>query len=183
MCLTDLSTPPSSAFSGSWLLPSRRVSADTPRFRCRTPADIERLIIPIAALFPDPERVQLGIIELLLNAVEHGNLQIGYDKKTRLLEEGGWHDTIEQRLHLPQYAHKTVDVAVHRGADYHCLQVTDEGAGFNWRPYLTADPAHAAPVNGRGIALARQFSFDRLQYNRSGNQVRAYVYHRPARIY
>jgi anti-sigma regulatory factor (Ser/Thr protein kinase) len=34
---------------------------------------------------PDPSRVVLGLTELMLNAVEHGNLSISYDEKSRLI--------------------------------------------------------------------------------------------------
>jgi len=37
----------------------------------------------------------------LINAVEHGNLQIGYELKTQLVAEGRWREEIERRQDDP----------------------------------------------------------------------------------
>ena len=145
-------------------------------FYCRTLEDIDRLVPVIAALFPDPQRVQLGVIELLVNAVEHGNLGIGYALKTHLMREGGWHEEIARRFGLPRQAHKYVEIVVSYHTDGVCLQVTDSGAGFHWPAFLHSEPGGSRRSHGRGIALARRFSFDHLRYNARGNQASAWVY-------
>src|SRR5690606_32274663 len=38
----------------------------------------------------DPHACQMALGELLLNAIEHGNLEIGYEEKTRLIQERTW---------------------------------------------------------------------------------------------
>jgi hypothetical protein len=38
----------------------------------------------VANCFPDPEAVLPGVAELIVNAVEHGNLSISYEEKTAL---------------------------------------------------------------------------------------------------
>jgi hypothetical protein len=53
--------------------------------------------------------------------------------------------------------------------------IADEGAGFEWRRFLDIDPARAFDTHGRGIAVARRFSFDSLEYVDPGNQVLARV--------
>ena len=47
-----------------------------------------------------------GLLELFVNAIEHGNLGIGYEEKTRLLGEGILSEEIERRLELPENADK-----------------------------------------------------------------------------
>jgi CheY-like chemotaxis protein len=52
-------------------------------FAFRTPEAARDLAVVLASACPDPRRVAIGLTELLLNAVEHGNLAIGYREKTR----------------------------------------------------------------------------------------------------
>ncbi len=49
----------------------------------------------------------MGLSELLVNAIEHGNLEIGYDEKSRLLQSEGWQGEIDRRLALPEYTDQT----------------------------------------------------------------------------
>ena len=44
-----------------------------------------------------------------------------------------------------------------------------------WRRYLELDSARAFDDHGRGIAMARLVSFDRLDYNLRGNIVTAVI--------
>lgn len=53
------------------------------------------------------------------------------------------------------------------------VQITDDGVGFDWRPYMEIEPSRATQANGRGIAKANQLSFDQLSYAGKGNQVLA----------
>ena len=62
-------------------------------FTFRTPEEAKSLAMLLAHAYPDPNRVVTGILELTLNAVEHGNLNIGYKGKTRLLDQ----DLLEER--------------------------------------------------------------------------------------
>jgi anti-sigma regulatory factor (Ser/Thr protein kinase) len=51
------------------------------------------------------------------------------------------------------------------------ITVTDQGPGFDWQAYLTLDESRAFDSHGRGIAMARMLSFDKLEYRGCGNQV------------
>ncbi|CAN0501870.1 unnamed protein product, partial [Phaeothamnion confervicola] len=55
------------------------------------------------------------------------------------------------------------------------LVITDAGPGFDPRDYINLDPARATKRNGRGIAQARTISFDKVTYNKKGNQVMGFV--------
>lgn len=134
----------------------------------------------LATCFPQPDRVVTGLIELLVNAIEHGNLDIGFEEKGRLLATGRWIAEIEHRLSQPEHAYKTVDVIYQHKADGWYVQISDKGAGFSWKKYWHIDPARAGDGHGRGIARARLTSFDKLAYNEAGNQVTAMVSANPA---
>lgn len=141
------------------------------RFQFRSPAEARRLAAMLARLCPNRDIVVIGLAELLLNAVEHGNLGIGYAEKSQLLAAGAWMDEIERRLATPEQTGRWVEAEFVREADGLRFTVRDRGAGFDWRDYLELDPARAFDSHGRGIALARQLAFASLDYLGCGNAV------------
>ncbi|HVG25230.1 MAG TPA: response regulator [Thermoanaerobaculia bacterium] len=124
---------------------------------------------------PDPEQTVIGLTELLVNAVEHGNLGITYDEKTALNGSGGWEEEVRRRLALPEHATKRVELTVERTATELRFTIRDEGPGFDFRKYLEVHPQRAFDNHGRGIAIARALSFDRVEYRGTGNEVVAVV--------
>ncbi|HEU0117422.1 MAG TPA: response regulator [Alphaproteobacteria bacterium] len=116
----------------------------------------------LAACFPNPERVVTGFMELLVNAVEHGNLNISYEEKHKLLTENNWREEVDRRLALPENASKTVEVTFQRKDGDFLAQITDAGPGFDWKRYWHINPSRATASHGRGIARARLMSFDRM---------------------
>ena len=129
----------------------------------------------VSKLGANPSKAAIGISELLINAVEHGNLEIGFERKSELLREGTWDREIERRLAAPDYASRRVNLSVRRQRDFVVFHVSDDGPGFDWRDFLEVAPSRAFAPNGRGIALARQTSFDGLEYRAPGNRVVAWV--------
>lgn len=125
----------------------------------------------IAQAYPDPEKAALGISELLVNAIEHGNLGITYAEKMQLKLSDNWHAEIARRLALPENISKRARISFLRNEETIALRVQDQGQGFDWQKYLELDPSRAFDPNGRGIALARMLSFDSLEYQGSGNIV------------
>lgn len=144
------------------------------RYLVRTPEQADIVTIHLANIFPDPARVMNGIAELLSNAIEHGNLEIGFDSKSILLASGKLSDEISERLSIQPYCDRQVEVVIARKDDGVYLSITDEGEGFDWRNYVTIDFSRASHSHGRGIARARALSFDKLSYNTSGNKVVAF---------
>jgi CheY-like chemotaxis protein len=137
-------------------------------FLMRTLREAERIALWIANATPYPARA-MGIHEILINAVEHGNLGITYDEKTDLLNDGIWHKEVDRRLELPENAEKTVRVEVYREPDRMVVRVVDSGPGFDFEPYLDFDEARVFDNHGRGIALTRA-ALD-LTYEGTGNTV------------
>lgn len=129
----------------------------------------------LASLCGDPPAAALGLTELLVNAVEHGNLEISYAQKKTLRQADGWEEEIERRLADPRYAGRQARVSVERQGEDMVFTISDEGPGFDWRRFLTLDPERAFDPNGRGIALAGQIAFHALEYQGRGNIVTARV--------
>jgi two-component system, cell cycle response regulator len=142
----------------------------TCKFRFRRLEEAEDLAVFMANCFPHSERVLPGLAELMINAVEHGNLKIGYQAKSVLLNEGTWRDEIERRLELPENRDKYGEAVIARKNDGIYVVITDQGEGFDWREYMHVDPARANDNHGRGIAQANMLSFDQLKFNATGNQ-------------
>ena len=145
---------------------------DRGTFLVRTLGEAEALAVRLGASCNDPGK-GLGLFELLINAVEHGNLGITYEEKSRLLETGTLRQEIEQRLELPENRDKRVVVDVDRDEDCLRLRIEDCGKGFDYRKYLEVDPARLFDAHGRGIMVAGN-ALD-LEYVEPGNQVRVSV--------
>jgi CheY-like chemotaxis protein/anti-sigma regulatory factor (Ser/Thr protein kinase) len=129
----------------------------------------------LANACPNPQRVVIGLTELLINAVEHGNLGISYEEKTVLREEDRWESEVELRLSDPAYADREVEVRYCREPDRIRVVIRDQGSGFDWQKYVDIDPARAFDTHGRGIAMSRMISFDSLEYRGCGNEVEVTV--------
>ena len=113
----------------------------------------------------------MGLSELLVNGVEHGNLGIDFAEKSRLREADRWESEVERRLALPENVCKAVRLRVLRDEERWVFEIADDGPGFDWRRFLDFDPERAFAPNGRGIALSRQLSFSSLTYIPPGNVV------------
>jgi CheY-like chemotaxis protein/anti-sigma regulatory factor (Ser/Thr protein kinase) len=148
---------------------------ETGVFHFRTLDEAVMLADFFAHTCPDPEDAVLGLRELLINAVEHGNLGISYAEKSHLMHDGRWREEIEHRLSRPEHASKRVEVRFRRSAETIEFTIQDQGRGFDWTRYLDFDPARVFDLNGRGIAMARAKSFDALAYSGNGNVVTATV--------
>lgn len=134
-----------------------------------------QLSLMLAAECPEPPLAAMGMIELLINAIEHGNLGISYAEKTRLKQADLWEFEVERRLQLPEYRDKKATVQFTRNTEELVFTVTDEGAGFDASQYLEFDPERAFDPNGRGIAMAGKLAFSRIEYRGCGNQVVAAI--------
>lgn len=145
------------------------------RFRLRTPQEARDLAIALSAAAPAVRGLTFGLTELLLNAVEHGTLGVGFEAKGRLkapdAAANAYAEELDRRLASPHYRDRFVTVEVERDERRLTITITDMGAGFDHQRYLTADPALNTAAHGRGIALARLAGFAELTYLGDGNRV------------
>jgi len=144
---------------------------DSAQFHFQTLDEAHTLSLLLAQAFPEPDRVAMGLTDLSVNAVEHGNLNITYDEKTRLQHTGEWETEIARRLSLPEFAHKQATITFHRNTERVELTITDQGLGFDWKRYWDFTPDLVFATHGRGIAMARALSFDTMEYRGVGNEV------------
>lgn len=143
-------------------------------FRFSTVAQAHRLARGLAQACSDPSRSLLGLQELLINAVEHGNLGISYADKSFLMLENRLQEEIDRRAQDPACSHLKVSVHLVREADGLSLTIQDQGKGFAWQDYLEFSPERAFDLHGRGIAMSST-SFDAIEYQGNGNTVRVRI--------
>ncbi|MGA7325919.1 MAG: response regulator [Rhodomicrobium sp.] len=141
------------------------------RFRFRTLEEARNLAFLIANCFPEPESAVYGLNELLINAVEHGNLGITYNEKTKFLLENRLFDEIERRLREKENQKKWAYLSFEADEHQICVRIKDQGKGFDWRQYIEISPERATHPNGRGIATSRLMSFASMEYLGCGNEL------------
>ncbi|MFC4170301.1 response regulator [Teichococcus aestuarii] len=145
------------------------------KFRLRRPEEVEPVVSMLASMQDTPDRAIQGIYELVQNAVEHGVLRFGFQEKARLMMQGQWQQALAERSQEARFAESWVEAAAIRRQDGIYISVADNGPGFDWRPYLTADPSRAAASCGRGISRAANFAFDRLSFDKTGNKAIGFI--------
>jgi two-component system cell cycle response regulator len=139
------------------------------------PGILSWLIKTTASTLPELRQLHLrgALQELLINAVEHGNLDISYSEKQQALASGKYDALIAGRLAQPCYKNRQVLVHVlyKRDVAQMVYRIVDEGGGFPWHRMLTQS-GNAIGVDegsGRGIFLTRSL-FPSLAYNERGNE-------------
>lgn len=134
----------------------------------KTLDDISGVVASVTARFPDLAACELGITELMLNAIEHGNLEISFANKGQLVEDGTIMDEMEARFQRSPYKERRARIDVSEGIDDVTVTVVDEGPGFDWQAYLQKDLRDVTGFHGRGILLSKA-TFLSLHYEGNGN--------------
>ena len=114
----------------------------------------------------------VGMMELLVNAIEHGNCSINYEEKSSWLAQGN--DIMElmrQKNRDPEIARKKVFLSYRITPEICLFTVRDEGHGFDWRSQQVVTGERGIDeTHGRGIAMAKLYLTE-LSYNDKGNEV------------
>jgi len=133
------------------------------------------LAISLSDAAEDPSASGLGLLELMVNAVEHGNLGLNFDEKVKFVTDGSYEHEIRRRMELPENKTKFAVVEFSREGGDVVFLITDQGLGFDWSPFLELDPRREMAPCGRGIAMARMLAFNTMEYLGHGNAVRVSV--------
>lgn len=140
-------------------------------FDFKTINDARNLAALLAKACPNSDSVMLGLTEIMINAVEHGNLGITYAEKSKLNASDEWANEIERRLVSPSNIDKYASIEFTRNDSEITFLIADQGDGFNWEKYMEICPERAFDSHGRGIAMANSISFNRIEYFGTGNKV------------
>jgi len=139
-------------------------------FEFKTMEEASKMAILLSSFFPSPFEVFPGMYALLSNAVEHGNARIGFEEKTKLINEGAY---LEKLLKLK--SKKVIEVQfIHKDGRF-SVRITDCGKGFDWKTWTKFETDHGSYTHGYGVLKALR-SFDEIKFNTAGNQVMASVF-------
>jgi CheY-like chemotaxis protein/anti-sigma regulatory factor (Ser/Thr protein kinase) len=114
-------------------------------------------------------RVSIAFEEALLNAVYHGNLEVG----SELREENPtlYYETAKERCGRFPYCERKVTIDVSVSPDEVRLRVADQGPGFDPAALPDpTDPENIVRASGRGLLLIRTF-MDEVAYSPRGNEI------------
>lgn len=139
------------------------------QFTFQTIKQAKNLAQFLALMTKEPETITMGLLELMLNAIEHGNLGITYDEKTELVATGELKNEINRRLESKEHKDKFVTVDINRTEDKLVISIQDMGVGFDFEKYMDFSLERAMDNHGRGIMMANKLSFDELLYTNQGN--------------
>jgi CheY-like chemotaxis protein/anti-sigma regulatory factor (Ser/Thr protein kinase) len=114
-------------------------------------------------------RVTLALREALLNAIEHGNLEL--DSALRERDDNEYHRLAGERRADPRYAGRRVHVTARETPTEAVYVIRDEGPGFDTTTVPDpTDPANLEKRSGRGLLLIRAFMSE-VRHNPKGNEV------------
>ena len=140
-------------------------------FRIRRLSEAQKLAEFLSESCPEPRMIIIGLNEILVNAIEHGNLAISFQDKTLLQKQNKWIEEIDRLLDSPEHIHQYVEVKFSRQETEIQITVTDQGKGFNWQQFDGSNPKNVLSTHGRGLLMAKSLAFKELKYNSNGNEV------------
>lgn len=117
--------------------------------------------------------IELGLSELVTNAIEHGNLSISYDEKTAVADlSDGMMELCNSRLLDPAIASRVITIYYEFSPEECKWTIIDEGDGFDVSkvPDPTKCEKRETLFHGRGIMFSRAI-FDSVEYKGKGNEV------------
>jgi anti-sigma regulatory factor (Ser/Thr protein kinase) len=138
-------------------------------YQLQTFEEARNVAYQLSQHYPFASRAETGLNELLINAIEHGNLNINFEEKQRILQDNDWMNTVYERLFLLKNKQKKVYIQFEKIPACITVQIKDQGDGFEWHKFLDNKPGSSA--NGRGIFIAKNYAFDTLEYLGNGNHV------------
>ncbi|MCP4133521.1 MAG: hypothetical protein GY754_21305 [bacterium] len=119
--------------------------------------------------------VQIALQEALINAIEHGNLEVDYDKKTELkLREGNYLEILLKESDEGNIKNRRVHIDYILEDNRVVYRILDDGKGFNWHEFMVADDALLESIftnyHGVGLQMIKN-SFDEVSFNEQGNEI------------
>ena len=137
--------------------------------------DVRAVSSLVACTCSEPDKIAMGLSELMINAIEHGNLDIGYEEKSELRKQGRWESEIDKRLKMPENSKLFASIDIINNSDGVTFTITDQGNGFMWDEFMEFDTQRVMDNHGRGIAMANKLYFSKVEYKGKGNVVSVMV--------
>jgi anti-sigma regulatory factor (Ser/Thr protein kinase) len=118
---------------------------------------------------------QMSLQEVLINAIEHGNLEIDYEKKTQLKKmTGKYWENLLRECNRDYLINRKIFVSYSMDEEKVVYTIRDEGDGFDWERYITSDASSFGrelyrSYHGVGLQMVRR-AF-KISFRDRGNEV------------
>ncbi|MGK5094880.1 response regulator [Deltaproteobacteria bacterium TL4] len=116
----------------------------------------------------DSNQIRIALLEAMMNAVTHGNLEVSSN-----LKEDDWESfdkMVVERGLQPEYSSRKVHIEAEVTEDSIIFEFEDQGKGFNTKNTPSFDDPLSLATSGRGILLIKSF-MDEVQWNEKGNHI------------
>lgn len=118
----------------------------------------------------DIVRISTALQEAVVNAIEHGNLELRSDLRDS--PDGIYSRLAKERMQLEPYKSRHVQVTIKLMRDQAEWLIRDEGPGYDPSSLPDPrDPENLQKVSGRGLLLIRTF-MDEVNFNGTANEIR-----------
>lgn len=115
--------------------------------------------------------IAMAYHEALVNALEHGNLELDSSHKDDLLSgKNAFESQYRERLLNPKYISRCIDVKVDITPERFQLEITDEGPGFDAESIKHITDSASRKSFGRGLSMIHMV-MDEVTHNAKGNQI------------
>lgn len=130
-------------------------------------------LVPMGFASPtNVDVIAMAYHEALVNALEHGNLEMDSSLKDDLFSVKDTYATLlQERRQDPEYASRTIEVLMEATPERYEVVITDSGKGFNTRKVSRVSDETLARQCGRGLAMIHMV-MDEVGHNAKGNQIR-----------
>lgn len=117
--------------------------------------------------------IRMGLREIIINAIEHGNLNITFEEKSQATMGENYMEFILSRQKDPKYKDKKVTIEFTLNSNGVVYKINDDGNGFDYSKILGRirnKQDNEFLAHGRGLTMAMNI-FDNIEFNESGNMV------------
>lgn len=112
-----------------------------------------------------------ALYEVIMNAIEHGNLNILYETKKEWLKKNIYNKKLKELLKTDKAKNTHVEIVLKIEDDNITINVKDQGLGF--KPKQEAKKINNdgfARESGRGMMMIKSY-FDEVKFNKKGNSI------------
>jgi FixJ family two-component response regulator/anti-sigma regulatory factor (Ser/Thr protein kinase) len=127
--------------------------------------------------------IRLAVYEMLINAIEHGNLEINYETKKNLLSAGvNYIEYLDSLSKNEPYTRRKIEISYQYYKTGIGFFIKDEGNGFDVKKFENRDiKDELLAMHGRGIIISK-FNMDEIIYNEKGNEVQLKKYFNKTKV-
>ncbi|TXJ47539.1 ATP-binding protein [Brachyspira pilosicoli] len=134
---------------------------------------IEHICLKINKYIIDTDLFSSALYEVIINAIEHGNLNILYEQKKEWLQKNIYNKKLKELLksELAKNTNIELTLDINENDKIIIIKVKDNGEGFNIKRALKAIKDDGfARESGRGIIIIKSY-FDEVKHNKKGNVI------------